>query len=211
MGTWTIHLPGGARRTLDLRLVSSEDNLLFDSIKRGWAKYGITLLADRPYWLGETVKKSWGQEDLRNYDVSLQDRIDYGYASNVINYLSAGSTLGSAAVSNDGDIPTFPAWTAVGPTTSVSFGVDGSRIKVPFGIPEGYAVQIDTDPVNGQVLWYGPWDGSKIADPVDRTSELDPTSKFVAIPRGQDRKLSIVMTGTGTVLAEVQNKYRRAW
>lgn len=210
-GTWTIHLPGGGTRSLRLRLTSSDDELLYDSIKMGWAKYGITLLAEQPYWLGETVIKSWSQGDSRNYYVTAQDRIDFGYADDVIHYLSPGGTLGSATFSNDGDVPTYPVWTVVGPTTNVSFGVEGSTIVVPFAIPAGYAVQIDTDPVNGQVLWYGPWDGEKITAPVDRTKGLSPASKFVAIPRGQDRTLSIAMTGTGTVIAEVQNKYRRAW
>ncbi|MDO5743499.1 MAG: hypothetical protein Q4P23_03440 [Micrococcaceae bacterium] len=196
---------------MGLRLVASDDDLLYDSIKMGWAKYGVTLLADQPYWLGETVRKAWSQGDLRDYFVTEEDRVAYGYADDVIHYLSSGGTLGSTAVSNDGDVPAYPIWTAVGPMTAVSFGVGGSDIVVPFDIPEGYAVQIDTDPINGQVLWYGLWDGSKITDPVDRTAELDPASKFVAIPRGQDRGLSIAMTGTGAVMAEVRNKYRRAW
>ena len=210
-GTWTIHLPDGSKRSLRLRLTSSEDDLQFDSIKRGWAKYSITLLADQPFWVGETVRRSWAQGELRNYDVTEQDRIDYGYEDGVIHYLSAGGSLGSATFSNDGDVPSYPAWTVVGPTTSVQFGVEGSTIVVPFDVPDGHAVQIDTDPVSGQVLWFGPWDGQKITDPVDRTGDLDPDSKFVAIPRGQNRTLTISMTGTGTVIAEVSNKYRRAW
>jgi hypothetical protein len=83
---------------------------------------------------------------------------------------------------------------------------------VPFEIPAGHAVQLDTDPVDGQVLWYGEWDPvtKSIPTPLDRTNDLSPASAFVAIPRGQDRKLTIAMTGTGTVIAEVQNRYRRA-
>lgn len=209
-GTWISHIPGGGRRTLNLRLVSSDDETLHDSVYKGWAKYGVTLLADQPYWLGETVRNSWAQGDLRNYYVTAEDRITYGYADDVIHYLSAGGSLGSAKFSNDGDVPTYPIWTVVGPTTAVSVGVEGNSISVPFDIPEGYAVQIDTDPINGQVLWYGEWDGSQIIDPVDRTSDLDPESKFVAIPRGQNRALTISMTGQGAVIAEVRNKYWRA-
>lgn len=105
---------------------------------------------------------------------SAQDRIDYGLADDVIHYLSSGGSLGSATFSNDGDVPTYPIWTVVGPTTAVSFSVEGSNIVVPFAIPDGYAVQIDMDPVNGQVLWYGPWDGEKATTPIDRTSNLSP-------------------------------------
>lgn len=210
-GTWTIHLPGGKTRSLNLRLTGSDDDLLYDSIKMGWAKYGVTLLADQPYWLGDKVRRSWSQGEQRNYYVTAEDRVTYGYAPDVIHYLSSGGNLGSATFSNDGDVPAYPVWTVVGPVSAVSFGVEGSNIVVPFTIPSGYAAQIDTDPINGQVLWYGEWDGARIVNPVDRTADLDPSSKFVAIPRGQNRPLSFTMTGTGTVIADVQNRYRRAW
>jgi len=212
-GTWAAHLPDGSKRTLGLRLMGADDDLQHDPIQRGWAAYGINLLADQPYWLGETVTKSWAQGDMRPFYITEADRTTYGYPADAIHYLSAGGALGSAKFTNDGDVPSYPVWTAVGPTTAVSFGVGGADIIVPFTIPAGYAAQIDTDPVNGQVLWYGQWDvaTSSIIDPVDRTAELSQASKFVAIPRGQDRPLSIQMTGTGTVIAEVRNKYRRAW
>lgn len=212
-GTWTAALPDGGRRTLDLRLTGADDDLTHDPIQRGWAKYGINMLADKPYWLGETVTKSWAQGDMRNYYITAEDRTTYGYPPEAIHYLSAGGALGSAKFTNDGDVPAYPVWTVIGPTTAVSFGVDGKSIIVPFTIPAGYAVRLDTDPVNGQVLWYGLWDAAtkSITSPVDRTPELDPASAFVAIPRGQDRPLTIQMTGTGTVMASVQNKYRRAW
>lgn len=212
-GTWTAALPDGGRRTLGLRLIGADDDLQHDHIQRGWAAYGINLLADDPYWLGETVTRSWSQGDARDYYPTSADMATYGYPAGTINYLSPGGALGSAKFTNDGDVPTYPVWTVIGPTTAVSFGVGGADIVVPFTIPAGYAVQIDTDPVNGQVLWYGQWDANAkaITNPVDRTPELSQQSAFVAIPRGQDRPLTIQMTGTGTVIAEVRNKYRQAW
>lgn len=210
-GTWMAELPDSSKRTLRLRLNGAEDEMTHDAVQRGWAKYGINLLADQPYWMGETVRKSWSQGDLRNYYVTAEDRIEYGYAADVIHFLSNGGTLGSATFTNDGDVPSYPKWTVVGATTAVSFGVGTGVIIVPFTIPEGYAVQLDTDPVGGRVLWYGQWNAATktIASPIDRTSELDPASSFLPIPRGQHMPLSIQMTGTGTVIAEVQNKYRR--
>lgn len=212
-GTWTAKLPDGGRRSLDLRLISADDELTYDPVKRGWAKYGINLLADKTYWRGETVTKSWSQGDMRNFYITPEDRIAYGYPDDAIYYLSPGGSLGSTTFTNDGDVPSYAVWTAIGPTTAVSFGVGGNDIIVPFEIPAGHAVQLDTDPFNGQVLWYGEWDAAtqSILSPLDRTTELDPTSAFVAIPRGQDRPLTIQMTGTGTVIAAVQNRYRRAW
>lgn len=212
-GTWASVLPDGTRRTLDLRLINSDDDASNDPVRRGWATYGITLLADQPYWLGETVKRSWGADDVRPFYITAADRATYGYPDDALTYLSPGGALGSATFTNDGDVPIYPVWTVVGGTTAASFGVGGKNVIVPFTIPVGYAVQLDTDPVNGQVLWYGQWDAVNkvIKSPVDRTAELDPASSFVAIPRGQDRPLSISMTGAGVIIAEVRNKYRRAW
>lgn len=212
-GTWKIVLPNGSARSLRLRLTGADDGLNHDPIQRGWASYGINLLADQPYWVGDTVRKSWAQDDLRNYYVTTEDRTQYGYADDVIHYLSSGGELASATFSNDGDVPSYPVWKVVGPTTAVEFGVGAGRVVVPFDIPEGYAVEIDTDPVDGQVLWYGLWDQAtkSLIGPVDRTSELDPSSAFLPIPAGQDRPLSFEMTGLGTIIAEVRNKYRRAF
>ncbi|MBD1541016.1 hypothetical protein G9E11_01845 [Arthrobacter sp. IA7] len=212
-GTWTAVLPDGARRTLPLRLSGADDELTHDFVQRGWARYGINLLADKPYWLGETVTKSWGQGEMRPYYITAEDRITYGYPDDAIYYLSPGGSLGTATFTNDGDVASYPAWTVIGQTTAVSFGVDGKSITVPFEIPEGYAVQLDSDPTSNRVLWYGEWDSVNrvMLSPIDRTSELDPASQFGAIPRGQDRPVSIAMTGSGTVIAAIQNKYRRAW
>lgn len=213
-GVWTVNLPDGSRRSLRLRFVTDGDHTFDrDPVRAGWATYGITLVAEQPYWTGETVRKSWAQGDMRDFYVTDAARTANGYPAGTIHYLSSGGALGSATFSNDGDVPAYPVWTVVGPTTAVSFGVGGNDIIVPFEIPAGYAVQLDTDPVTGQVLWYGAWDPSakKITAPVDRTSELNPASAFVSIPKGQDRPLTIQMTGTGTVIADVTNRYRRAW
>ncbi|AHB31627.1 tail protein [Arthrobacter phage vB_ArS-ArV2] len=210
-GTWTARLPDGTKRTLDLRLVSAEDDFTHDPVQRGWAKYGVTLLADQPYWRGETVRRSWSQDDHRNYYITEADRVARGYADDVIHYLSPGGTLATATFDNDGDVPSYPVWTVVGPTTAVSFGVGSGIITVPFEIPAGFGVQIDTDPVNGQVLWYGMWDPvfRFFIPTADRTAEIDPASAF--LPIGAGRPLSLSMTGQGTIIAEVTNKYRRAF
>lgn len=211
-GTWTAVLPDGTKRFLRCRLVGVEDEWTHDPVQRGWVRYAINLLADSVYWSGEAVTRSWAQQDLRNFYVTAEDRATYGYSDDVIEYLSPGGSLDSATFTNDGDVESFPVWTVVGPVTTVAFGVGGKNVIVPFEVPDGYAVQIDTNPVDGQVLWYGHWDAAAkvITDPVDRTGELDPTSAFVSIPPGQDRPLSFAMTGTGTIAVTVTNRYRRA-
>lgn len=213
-GTWRIVLPNAEVLKLGLKLLSVEDGLNHDPVKSGWLSSAITLVADSPYWRGQTVRRSWGQSDPKNYYVTDADRAENGWGPDVIHYLSSGMEIGETTFTNKGDVEAYPVWTAVGSptTTSVTFGVAGAVVKVPFSIPAGYAVQLDTDPLNGQVLWYGQWDevAMAIINPLDRTASLDPTSRFMAIPAGEDRQLSITFTGTGQVMAEVTPLFRRA-
>lgn len=212
-GTWRTHLPNGEVRSLSLRFVKSDDVLDGDPVFQGWQSTGITMLADKPYWRGTPVRRSFNEPVQHDYYVTEQDRIDNGWADDVIHYLSSGGSFGSASITNDGDVSAFPVWTVLGPTTDVTFGVGTDTVRVPFAIPDGKAVVLDTDPVNGQVLWFGAWNDEYdvLESPVDRTSELDPASKFVAVPAGEDRKLTITMTGTGAVLAELTPQYRRGY
>lgn len=214
-GIWRAVLPGGEKRTLGLRFASLEPTLERDPIQDGWMSSAVTLLADSPYWRGETVDQSWGQTDPKNYYVTAEDRLANGWADDVIHYLSSGMEIGETTFTNAGDVEAYPVWTAVGSptTTAVTFGVGSSVIKVPFNIPQGYAVQIDTDPLEGRILWYGRWDAAAMAliDPVDRTGSLDPASKFMAIPAGEKRQLTITMTGAGSIKAELTPLYREAF
>ena len=209
-GTFRVHLPGGETRSLRCRFLSCPDNKDRDPVFDGWQSSAITLLADKAYWRGDSVRRSWTQADPRDYYVTAEDKVTYSYPDEVIHYLSAGSSLGSATITNVGDVPAFPVWTAVGSTTAVTFGVGADSVRVPFEIPAGKAVRFDTDPVNGQVLWFGDWDAAHdaVTSPVDRTPELLPSSRFVAIPAGENRKLAITMTGTGTVMAEIVPQFR---
>lgn len=210
-GTFRVHLPGGEEtRSLRLRFASCPDALEHDPVMMGWKKSGITLLADKTYWRGDPIRRMWTQADPRDYYVTAADKVTHSYPDEVIHYLSAGSSLGSATITNAGDVETFPVWTVIGPTTSVTFGVGEDIVRVPFEVPAGKAIRINTDPVDGQALWFGDWDEEHdaVTSPVRRTRELDPLSKFVAIPAGEDRKLAITMTGTGTVMAEVIPRFR---
>lgn len=212
VGTWIAELPGGESRYLDLRYTSMADGIESDPLKTGWLKSPLYLLADKPYWRGETVRHAWGHPVPKNYDVTEADRAANGWAPDVIHYLSPSLGIGEAKVTNAGHVPAFPVWTAIGPTTHVTFGVGSSVIDVTLPIPAGYAVQFDTDPRTGRVLWYGPWSDAeqRITSKTNRTKgSIARTSKFVPIPAGEDRKLAITMTGTGRVLADLTPLYRR--
>lgn len=198
-GTWTVHHPDGATRSLQCRYIESDDSLDLNPIKLGWQTYQIRLLADSPFWLGQSVTRSWRQETETNF------------YSEPLFVLASGSSLGSATFSNEGDEPAYPVWTGIGPFTALSVGVEGQTLTVPFSVAVGQAVEIDTHPVTGQRLWSGDWDGERVVNRVNRTSELSGDQRFAPIPAGDSRVLSLTMTGTGTVKASITPAYRRAW
>ena len=214
-GRWVVTHPDGATRYLRCRFVEVDDDFGKNPIRRGWAEYKIRMLADSVFWRGETQKEAFRPPDPRNFYVTEADRAQYGYAADVIEYLSPGGSLDSATFRNDGDVPLYPVWTALGSVQNVSFGPEGGSIIIPFEIPDGFATRIDTNPAdpNARVLWYGQWNATSqtIVNPVDRTAELNPATRYMPIPKGQSQKLNIQMTGVGTVIVEGVAQYRRAW
>lgn len=217
-GVWTVFHPDGPKRTLRCRFAEAEEGFPLDPIANGWATYGVRLEASSPYWEGEPVARSWKQDPARNFLVTPEDRAQFSDPEGTILCLATGSALGSATFTNDGDVPAYPVWTVAGPTTAVSVGVEGKTITIPFEIPEGKAVKIDTTPgPGGQRLWFGDWVYDEAArrwdviNLIERTGELFAHQKFAPIPAGQSRKLSLTMTGTGLVRAEITPRYRRAW
>ncbi len=214
-GRWVVSHPGGATRHLRCRFVEVDDDLGKNPVRRGWAEYKIRLLADSVFWRGDVQRESFRPPAPRPFYVTDADRTTYGYTADVIEYLSPGGSLDSASFRNDGDVPLYPVWTALGLTQAVSFGPTGGSIIIPFQIAEGYAARIDTNPADpaARVLWYGVWDATNrvILNPVNRSGELDPATRFMPILPGEEQKLNIQMTGVGTVIVEGVPQYRRAW
>lgn len=209
-GTWTVHHPDGTKRSLQCRFQEVDDILDRNPSKVGWQTYQIRLLADQPFWVGEPVTDSWRSTTQRNYYLTAGEIA--ALPPGTINYLSSGSDLASATFTNDGDVPAYPVWHAVGPLNDVSVGVEGQTLTIPFDVPDGKAVEIDTHPVTGQRLWYGDWDpvARAVVNRVNRTGELSGDQRFVPIPAGEARKLSLSWTGTGVVIATIVPLYRSA-
>jgi hypothetical protein len=189
-GLWWAEQPDGAKRTLALKL-SDVDDTNPDAVRRGWAKYGITLLADDPFWLGEPVSRTWAQSEMRAF---LPPTPGAGYA------VSSGSTLATARASNPGDVETHVVWEAHGPFTSVTVGVGDSTVVAPIEVLEGQVLVIDTDPeVQAAFL-----DGADVTEQLTR-------AEFGTIPPGASVPLTLAMAGTGFITASYTPKYYRAW
>lgn len=190
-GVWTAETPDGKKRSLTLRLSSVDEDPGNDPIFRGWARYGITLIADDPFWCGETVKRSWQEQARRDF---LPAAAGAGY------YVSSGSTLGSATLTNPGDVDAHVKWTVRGPFSSVSVGVGDALVTAPITAAEGQTLVIDTDPaVQAAFL-----DGTDVTDQLT-------SAEFGVLPPGEAVPLSLTMAGTGVITAEFTPRFLRAW
>jgi hypothetical protein len=190
-GMWLATVPGRGERTLSCRFADDGQHAFeMDPVFRGWAKYGVTLIADDPFWRGTPVRRSWAQSTAEGF---------YG-PGNPLFRISSGAQLGTATMTNSGDVEAWPQWTITGPLTSVTVGVDGRTIQWTVELVAGDVLVIDTDPAV-QSAWL---------NGADVTAQLGAVD-FAPIPAGEDRTLSLQMTGTGTVEATITPRHYRAW
>ncbi|MFJ3957694.1 hypothetical protein [Arthrobacter sp. NPDC090010] len=200
-GTWTVSLPDGSSRYLPCRFESTTDSYVLDPVRHGWASYGISLTADDTFWRGPTVSQSWTNATPRSFFNAPGRATPF--------QITSASTMATAAIPNPGDEDAWPVWTIVGPATLATVGVGSSVVSIPFEIPDGKAVVVDTDPTE-QLALYGDWDGARVTNAVDRTVDLGSAS-FAPIPRGTSVPLNISLTGSGYIRADINPRYRRAW
>jgi len=189
-GTWTVEHPNGTTRSLKLRFVDDGDhawNMRPGEV--GWQNYAVTLVADDPFWHGEPVVRSWGQDEEQ------RDFIPAGGAPDF--YISGASTVGSAAITNRGDVEAWPVWTVTGPTTYVALSVGADTVEVPLTLLEGQTLVIDTGIPRAML------------DGVDVTGQVSPG--FAAIPPGQRVPLGINLSGSGRVSVQITPRFYRAW
>ena len=214
-GVWTVTHPDGAHRTLELRYVSDGDHSRqWDPMKSGWDTYGITLVAEQPYWVGESVVKSFigPVEPLPFFDPT---------GPQVVNIASSYSAA-NATMDNPGDVESYPRWYIDGDTTAVSVGVGSQVVDVPFAIDAGTCLVIESDPdLIGATLYEitaagavkKPSErvvGPDLVNPIDMSADLG-EADFAPIPAGSQVPLSLEITGTGAVEVLLPTLYRRPW
>jgi hypothetical protein len=186
-GTWTV-----GKRSLSCRFVD-DGNHSFprDPFYRGWAAYGVRLIADNPFWTGEPARRYWDQGSGGN-------AFDAGPDAALV--ISSGSKLSTAKMTNEGDLEAWPVWTIKGPLTSVTVGVDGATVQWNVALDADDILVIDTDPTV-QSAWLN---GADVTDQLG-------TADFAPIPSGLEVPLSLTMAGTGSVEAVITPRYYRAW
>lgn len=199
-GVWTVTSPAGVSRSLTLRYSDCPDEDDISPELLGWKTYGITLIAEQPYWVGERITRSWdkGGEQIGFFGPE---------GAGPPFYIAPSATLDTATFSNPGDVEARPVWTIFGPTTSVVVGLNGKTIQIPFTIADGQWLRIDTNNTDQRAML---GTGDVLPDKgTDRTSSLGQVA-FGDIPAGGEVPLSLSMTGTGKVQVDLDPLYYRA-
>lgn len=200
-GKWLV-TAGTETRTLRLTGTFDEPHQYdIDPQLHGWAQYGVTLEAAQPFWEGSPVVSGPWQ---------AANPVDFFGDGGPPFHISSQSSFEAAAVTNPGDIETWGKWTAVGPLTAVELGVAGAVIDLPFAIPDGKTLVIDTSPRNQTATL-----GDTVADPADFVGE-DVTEElglqnYAPVPDGAEAELHIAATGTGSIQFEITPLYFRAF
>ena len=193
-GVWTITQPNGESRSLRLRCVDDGQQAFdTDPALLGWARYGVTLVAEQPYWEGDPVTRAWKVGTPVSFFGSGPGGPPFT--------ISPGSTLSKATIDNPGDIDAWPVWTIYGPTNSVTVGVNGRTVLVPFPVADGGLLTIDTRPSAQTAI-----DGNG----GEWTSQLG-SFNFAPVPAGKAVSLSLAMSGSGLVQASLTPLFLRAW
>jgi hypothetical protein len=200
-GVWTVKHPSGAERHLDLRF-SSDGDIAYehDPVLRGWSNYGITLVAEQPYWRAAPVRREWSAGVAVPF---------YPEGSGDGFTISPSATLDSSAMPNPGDVPAYPVWEVYGPTTTAQVGVAGRNITIPFGVAEGEVLVIDTAPAVQTATLYE-ISGSERINPTDKTTELG-TVNFAPVPADATTSTTLSVSGSGKVALVLTPLYLRAW
>lgn len=192
-GSWVVTQPSGEKRTLSVRFNGLSEDALDDDLGLVARQlFGINLVAENPFWMGEPLVQTFNNAAPQSfYGGSGGGGFGPPY------YLSAGVTIATATISNVGDVDVWPVWTVRGPSTDAV--VNG--VGFPMDLTAGQWVRINTDPTDQVAVDHAG---------VDRTAELTNFNNFAEIPRGQTVPLTITMSGAGSVSVEVTPAYRWA-
>lgn len=197
-GTWTVIQPNGVSRSLVCRFVDDGDATYDrDPIFFGVATYGITMVAEQPYWQGQPITRLWSP----GTGVSM-------FSGPGVITISPQHQFTTAEIDNPGDVEAWLTWTMTGPFTSGFVGVNDKNIEIPFALVAGERLVIESRPDKLQALKYPVGNGAA----VDVTNLLGDGTEFGSVPARETATLTeSFIDMTGTVTAEFVPQFYRAW
>ena len=186
-GTWSVRQEDGTTRRLRLRYMNgAEEALDLDPVFFGWAKYGIYLQADQPYWEGDPVTRRWETAEPEFFFGPDDEAPPF--------YIAKPPVPAVTTITNPGDVAAWPVWRLTGPLTSATLTVDGRAISVPFALGSGDTLVIDTRPTAQTAILNGT---------TDMTGQLG-SYGFAKIPPGVDREISVLLNPPSDEVASVE-------
>lgn len=198
-GTLSVTDSNGGTRHIEARFLN-DGNVAFtvdpEAVTHTLRPYGITLVADDPWWKGELQETTFtlGPEGTSTF---------FGNGSNATPFYivkSGGSQ--STDLINAGEQPAWITWTITGPMTSFILGVDGHYISGNIEVEAGETLTIETSPLS-QIAYLNT--GEKVTRYL---TEAD----FAPIPAsGTPYPVSINVDGTGIITASFNPLYSRAF
>lgn len=190
-GTWEVTAPDGQVRSIDCRL-TSDGGYEYGHLPtaNGWATYPVNLVADSPFWRGETVSRSWLQGDpVEFFDAEGSPAF----------HISATQTIDDAEITNPGDVSAWPVWTIEGPVEGapVTVTVGGGTISIP-DMSAGETLVIDTDPTSASAKL----DGVEVGHLIEQWNPRP-------IPAGGASAITVVKTQMASLRCEITPRYYR--
>jgi hypothetical protein len=181
-GSWSVG-EGSDARTLPLT-GTFDGSYAFerDPFVTGKALIGVELIAPRPLWRGQPISRTFS---------GPSDEPFFPLGGGPPFHISPGATFANASIENPGDEPSYLIWEVTGPQPAgTKLGVGEALIEIPFLVPDGSKLVIDTDPA----AQYASLDGES------RDQALG-FQIFAPIPAGGKSALVIQAAGSGTVKA----------
>lgn len=222
-GTWTVETPGGQARSLDLRFTDDSSQASDGSpFLLNHALYGITLAAEQPLWRGDPIIRSWsaptqylffgGGSPSNPTDVANQ----YGPPF----VPTQSSSYNDAQILNPSDVETWPKYAITAQdgaqVDSASVGLGADLIEIPFAIPAGQRLVIDSNPTVQRAFLgsYDPNDEDETSltgTPVNVTADLGSVT-WSMLPPAETVDVSFTSVGSPKALAmRADTLYMRAW
>jgi hypothetical protein len=198
-GRWTVNT-GDEERHLELTGVFDDGHAYGrDPALFGWAKYGVTLEAQQPFWQGKTIRRGpWRTPDPQPFFSGPPFTI------------SSSTTFGAASVPNTGDVDVWGVWWATGPLSAIELGVGDTLITPPFDLEAGEMLRIDTDPRNPTAQKGAEVDDTALFEGSDVTPALG-MQDYASVPPGERVELHVNAVGSGSIMFDLTPLYFRAF
>lgn len=208
-GQLQVTAPDGSRRSLGLRFVD-DGGMSFDHdpTRDRLSVAVLSMIADDPWWVGPAFTKSFSAgSNPQNF---------FGGGTNLATPFIIGeaNTIGSASVTNPGDVDAWPDYIVDGPCTAWGVTVNGKSVSASVELAANQQLVVETSPARQvATLVTGGFfvDGRRIGGVSSNVTKLLQSIEFTPIPAGTSVPLDVSINGTGKITLSGVPRYFRAW